>query len=224
MNAASNISAMLNRSHFTAVLGAVLMVTAGTGCSIRRPSTATGVTLNTPKLPASFVPNFVEVIPALYRGGQPTAAGFRQLGEMGINIVIDLRGSRESEREQVTKLGMQYVPMEWHCPFPRDEVFARFLELVRTNPGKKIFIHCRLGDDRVGMMIAAYRMAYQGWSAAAAKSEMRAYGFTALHHLICPSLGAYASSFPRRLQTSPAFEAFRRATVMSRPDVSSSKR
>ena len=201
---------MLNRSHFTAVLGAVLMVTAGTGCSVRRPSTATGVALNTPKLPASFVPNFVEVTPTLSRGGQPTAAGFRQLAEMGINIVIDLRGSRESEREQVTKLGMQYVPMEWHCPFPRDEVFARFLELVR----KKIFIHCRLGDDRVGMMIAAYRMAYQGWSAAEAKSEMRAHGFTALHHLICPSLGAYASTF----------ETFRRATVMSRPDVSSSKR
>jgi len=54
----------------------------------------------------------------------------------------------------VRRHGMQYVAIPWHCPFPRDETFARFLRLMRDNPNKKVFVHCRLGDDRTGMMIA----------------------------------------------------------------------
>jgi len=134
------------------------------------------------------IPNFARVTNSLYRGGQPTPGGFKALAAMGMNIVVDLRGSRRRERELVTGLGMQYVALPWHCPFPDDEVFARFLALIEENPTKKVFVHCRLGDDRVGMMIAAYRMAEQGWPAAQAKAEMKAHGFTTLHHVICPGL------------------------------------
>ena len=31
-------------------------------------------------------------------------------------------------------LGMEYVPMPWHCPFPKDKIFARFLTLLRQKP------------------------------------------------------------------------------------------
>jgi len=156
------------------------------------------------------ITNFAPVTESLYRGGQPTLDGFKALAAMGMNIVVDLRGSRRRERELVTGLGMQYIALPWHCPFPQDAVFARFLALLEENPTKKVFVHCRLGDDRVGMMIAAYRMAEQGWPAAQAKAEMKARGFTALHHLICPGLAGYASSFPLRLNTYPAFQRLRR--------------
>jgi protein-tyrosine phosphatase len=59
---------------------------------------------------------------------------------------------------------MRYVALPWRCFWPRDEHFAQFLTLLRANPGKKVFVHCRVGDDRTGMDIAAYRMAEQGWS------------------------------------------------------------
>src|SRR5689334_15474578 len=36
-------------------------------------------------------------------------------GQNGIDIVIDLRGSRKRERDLVTKLGMRYEAMPWHC-------------------------------------------------------------------------------------------------------------
>jgi hypothetical protein len=155
------------------------------------------------------VPNAGKVTPTLYRGGQPSAAGFKTLAKIGINIVVDLRGSRKDESELVTRLGMQYVSIPWHCPFPKDDVFARFLTLLRKNPGKKVFVHCRLGDDRTGMNIAAYRMAEQGWTAMQAKQEMEAFGFTSPHHFICPSLSSYEENFPRRFSTSPAFESLR---------------
>jgi tyrosine-protein phosphatase SIW14 len=161
------------------------------------------------RLTIKGVPNAAEVTPKLFRGAQPTAQGFAALAKMGVNIVVDLRGSRESEREEVTKLGMQYVPIPWHCPFPRDDAFASFLTLLRQSPGKKVFVHCRLGDDRVGMTIAAYRMAEQGWTAKDAMKEMEAYGFSTSHRFICPTLSSYEASFPRRFTSSPAFRSLR---------------
>ncbi len=152
------------------------------------------------------LPNFGEATTTLYRGGQPSKSGFRILAKMGINIVVDLRGSRDSERKIVTHLGMQYVALPWHCPFPKDRIFAQFLTLLRKNPGKKIFVHCRLGDDRTGMMIASYRMTQQGWSAEKAEKEMEKFGFSFTHRrLICPGLSSYEENFPQRFKTSPAF-------------------
>ena len=156
------------------------------------------------------LPNFGEATTTLYRGGQPSQSGFRILGRMGINIVVDLRGSRASERKIVTHLGMQYVALPWHCSFPKDKVFAQFLKLLRNNPGKKVFVHCRLGDDRTGMMIASYRMAQQGWSAEKAEKEMEQFGFSFTHRrLICPGLSSYEEKFPQRFKTSPAFRDLR---------------
>jgi protein tyrosine/serine phosphatase len=156
------------------------------------------------------LPNFGEATTTLYHGGQPSKSGFRMLAKMGINIVVDLRGSRDSERKIVTHLGMQYVAIPWHCSFPKDKIFAQFLTLLRKNPGKKIFVHCRLGDDRTGMMIASYRMAQEGWSAEKAEKEMEKFGFSFAHRrLICPGLSSYEEKFPQRFKTSPAFRDLR---------------
>jgi tyrosine-protein phosphatase SIW14 len=154
------------------------------------------------------VPNFGEVSPTLYRGGHPTEAGFERLAELGIKIVVDVRGGpSKSEQKQVTELGMQYVSIPWRCFHPQDERIVRFLALVQKNRGKKIFVHCRLGDDRTGLMIATYRMAEQGWTAEEAMKEMKAFGFSWAHHyLICPGLASYEAKFPRRFQESPAFQ------------------
>lgn len=128
-------------------------------------------------------------------GAQPTKEGFDALAKMGIGIVVDLRGSREGERQEVTKLGMRYVPIPWRCFHPQDAIFAQFLTLLRENPGKKVFVHCPVGDDRTGMMIAAYRMAEQGWTAEKVRKEMKAYGVGFFHRMICPGLSSYEENF-----------------------------
>ncbi|HWZ82403.1 MAG TPA: dual specificity protein phosphatase family protein [Terriglobales bacterium] len=149
------------------------------------------------------VRNFGEVTPMLYRGGQPTHEGFKRLSEMGINIVVDVGRSKRDEK-QIKQLGMRYVSLPWYCPFPKDDVFQRFLKLIQENPEKKIFVHCRLGDDRTGMMIAAYRMGIQGWTAERAMEEMHFFGYTGVHHLMCPGLAGYEKSFPARLKKDPS--------------------
>jgi tyrosine-protein phosphatase SIW14 len=139
----------------------------------------------------------------------PTKRGLQELKKMGIAVVVDLRGPNDAERKEAARLGMEYVPLPWHCPFPNDAVFARLLTLLRENAGKKVFIHCRLGDDRAGMAIAAYRMAEQRWTAAEAMKEMQAYGFTWSHHFICLGLASYEKQFPEHWRSSPAFRGLR---------------
>jgi tyrosine-protein phosphatase SIW14 len=156
---------------------------------------------------AAGIKNFAQVTPKLYRGGQPGIAGAQLLKKTGIDIVVDMRGGlNKRERATVQKLGMEYVSIPWHCPFPSDKPFATFLKLIQENPEKKIFVHCRLGNDRTGMAVAAYRIAEEGWSADEAMNEMKVFGFTYGHHWICPTLARYEKSFPHRLKTSPAFK------------------
>jgi tyrosine-protein phosphatase SIW14 len=155
------------------------------------------------------IPNFGEVTPKLYRGGLPDEMGWAVLARMGVKLVVDTHDASKREEKAVSDLGMEYVAIPWHCPWPKDAVFAKFLKVLRENPDKKVFVHCRLGDDRTGMMIAAYRMADQGWTAEEAMREMQAFGFSRPHHFICPSLAGYERSFPERLKSSPEFTELR---------------
>lgn len=150
------------------------------------------------KMKVTGVKNFGEVTPFLYRGAQPTPEGFKGLSKMGVNIVIDARLSgQDKESKQVTALGMQYVSIPWHCLFPTDEKMARFLAVLRENHGKKIFVHCRYGDDRTGMMIAAYRMSVEHWTPDEARQEMQQFGFNSV---ACYPLQKYERNFPKRLR------------------------
>lgn len=158
-------------------------------------------------LKAEGIGNFGQVDAKLYRGAQPSRAGIQTLKKMGVELVVDLRGSASrSEESMATALGMKYVSIPAHCPFPSDRPWARFLAVMRENAGKKVFVHCRLGDDRTGMAVAAYRMAEQSWSADEAMDEMRAFGFSASHHALCPGLAEYEKKFPDRMK-SAAFQA-----------------
>ena len=61
------------------------------------------------RIAALGVPNLFEVTPMLYRGGQPTAVGLQTLAQLGIRIVVDGREFDRHERDEVIRLGMQYV-------------------------------------------------------------------------------------------------------------------
>lgn len=160
-----------------------------------------------PRVTVVGVSNFGIVTPNLYRGGQPKGTGYANLKKIGVDIVVDLRLSgKDTEKKNVTRAGMQYVAIPWHCFFPKDKVMAEFLEVLRENPDKKIFVHCRYGDDRTGMMIAAYRMAVERWTPEEAKKEMEKFGF---HRLVCPRLGPYEKDFPEHVKKSEDFEAWR---------------
>jgi len=49
-------------------------------------------------------------------------------------------------------------------------------------------------------------MAEEGWSADEAMKEMKAFGFSTVHHAMCPGLEEYEEKFPERLKKSKAFQ------------------
>jgi protein tyrosine phosphatase (PTP) superfamily phosphohydrolase (DUF442 family) len=189
------------RKTFRSVLAALVITLAvcSGAPSVGQPQAAAShKTSASKKLKLTGVANFGEVTPTLYRGAQPSRVGYESLAHMGIDIVVDTRLSRKgSEKKAVNGAGMQYVSIPWHCWFPRDKAMVQFLQLLRDNPGKKVFVHCRYGDDRTGMMIAAYRMAVDHWTAAEARQEMNQFEF---NRKVCYPLQSYERKFEQRLK------------------------
>ncbi len=136
---------------------------------------AQGICEEAPRLEKE-VPRFREVNPQLYRGGQPTRAGFRLLKQKGIKTVINLHRGRD-EQELVEGLGLKYVyiPLSaWDRVSGQD--IEKYFSVVDDPANQPVFVHCRRGADRTGFMIGLYRIARQGWSAEQAYREAREIG------------------------------------------------
>ena len=121
--------------------------------------------------------NVGRIAPGVYRGAQPGADGYATLKKMGIRTVIDFR-TTENDRQQVEKAGMRSisVPIEMSRDGLREKV-DRVVALMADPANQPVFIHCRHGQDRTGIVSAAYRMKVEGWSLKDAETEMQAFGF-----------------------------------------------
>lgn len=155
---------------------------------------APGVTLPPPahawatRISKPGLPNLHRVSDDLYRGAQPTAAGFRELQAMGVKTVINLRYFF-NEREEIagTDLAYEEIPMNtWRTG---DEDVVRFLQLVADKSRAPFFVHCHYGADRSGMLTGVYRLVVQGWTKEEAIAEMLRgeFGF----HVIWQNLVEY---------------------------------
>jgi tyrosine-protein phosphatase SIW14 len=125
----------------------------------------------------SGLSNVGRVAPGIYRGAEPDADGYATLKKMGIKTVIDMRTS-ESEKALVEGAGMKAVAMP--IEMSRNGLKARVDSLVTmlADPANQpVYIHCRHGQDRTGIVVAAYRMKVEGWSLKDAESEMQSFGF-----------------------------------------------
>ena len=158
------------------------------------------------KLHVSGIPNAGKINEVLYRGAQPRKQGLAELKKLGIATIVDLRGEDKSkiawEHRQAETLGMRFVhiPVNGWAP-PSNEQVAQFLSLFRSDPGQKVFVHCRFGDDRTGVFVAVYRMAVEKWSAEQAMKEMYFFGFNGLWH---PAMKSFVRDFPEQLKSSPS--------------------
>jgi len=133
-------------------------------------------------LDAPGVHNFHQVNDHIYRGAQPTGAGFKSLAKLGIRTVIDLREGGElrgNEKTMVEGAGMHYV----HVPFagltaPSDQQIATVFNVLNDPTAWPVFVHCRRGADRTGTVIACYRIAHDHWDNQKALEEARMHGMS----------------------------------------------
>ena len=123
----------------------------------------------------------------LYRGGQPSKEGVRELINKGVSIIVNLRsGNRDMktiEKYFNGKIKSIHVPI---FPFrPNDKSVIKFLRIFTSIEKKDaVFVHCFHGSDRTGLMCAMYRIIFDGWNKQEAIEEMRKNGFHFWHRSI----------------------------------------
>jgi protein tyrosine phosphatase (PTP) superfamily phosphohydrolase (DUF442 family) len=132
------------------------------------------------------IDNLGQVNDRYYRGAQPKGSDYADLAALGIKTVIDFQadGDNADEADLVEAAGMRFyrIPMTQHVP-PTSEQIALFLSIVNDPEAGPVYVHCKGGRHRTGVMTAVYRMELDGWTADAAFREMKAYdfGFDFLH-------------------------------------------
>jgi protein tyrosine phosphatase (PTP) superfamily phosphohydrolase (DUF442 family) len=168
------------------------------------------------KLHIAGIHNGGKINEFLYRGAQPREQGFSELKKLGVTTIVDLRGEdREEikwERRHAESLGMRFVniPVSGWSP-PTSEQVVQFLSLLRRDSPQKIFVHCRFGDDRTGVFVATYRMAFEKWTADQAMKEMYFFGFNGFWH---PAMKSFVRDFPERMNSEPAFSSLNRTSPL----------
>lgn len=155
-----------------------LLVVALAGCPSRGPGPQSGARPDGWAVPleAAGLQNFHRVTSDLYRGAQPGRQGFETLEGVGVRTVVNLRLDH-SDEEDLEGLQMGYVEIPIGPQTFSDRDVARFIGVVVDPQRVPVFVHCRFGADRTGLMIAAYRVVMQGWTREEAVEEMVEGGF-----------------------------------------------
>jgi protein tyrosine phosphatase (PTP) superfamily phosphohydrolase (DUF442 family) len=123
--------------------------------------------------------NFAQVAPGIFRSGQPDPQELSTARQHGIKTLLVLRAHLpEAEREAAARLGLAvvHVPMEAKDIPPMDEV-DRALDVVLDPSRRPILVHCAHGQERTGVVIAAYRVVSENWTPAAAEKEAQQFHF-----------------------------------------------
>lgn len=135
--------------------------------------------------------NLVKVRPGLYRGGHPSTAGLKQLQQLGVNTIIDLEvgdfieatpKAIKKELEDAPKFGIKVIhkPMSAFEPALSrrfDEQMDSIVKELGNRANGTIYVHCRHGRDRTGLVIGLERVYLENWSAEKAYKEMVDRGF-----------------------------------------------
>ena len=160
------ISSSSKKRHALLALVAILSLAA---VSSAQENNTTNVTIK----------NFGQMDDRFFRGAQPKEKEFKELAQLGIRTVIDLRHDPESyEKRMVESLGMTYV----HIPmiakkYPTLEALDLFFKTVNDPNTGKFYVHCAGGRHRTGVMGAVYRFKFYNWDFEQVYKEMKQYDF-----------------------------------------------
>jgi len=143
-----------------------------------------------PDIPNLFI---VDQPTNVWRGAQPTQAGFDRLKQDGITSIVKLNTEGEGSDDYAESIGMKVyrLPIPWW----RQVLYRPDQSLLYAAAGFMLkgncFVHCGSdfrtahgdtdgkgegGEDRTGLIVGCFRLA-QGWTKAEAFEEAKAHNF-----------------------------------------------
>lgn len=126
-------------------------------------------------VPGGGVAKWHKVDERLHRCAQPSATDMRTLEAHGVRSVVNLREYHSDvQKADGTELVVVEVPLDAGDMSYDDLV--RALAALAAAP-KPAAVHCWRGSDRTGAVVAAWRVAVDGWTPSQALDEMVAGGF-----------------------------------------------
>jgi protein tyrosine/serine phosphatase len=134
--------------------------------------------------PADPAGNFSQVSDGVYRSGRPDEAGVTAWKNMGGVAIIDLEdddAAIAAERGWAEAAGLKFYshPMNG-LDSPDNGEVDWILAQIGDTTNQPVLVHCMEGKDRTGLIIALYRVIYEGWTPQAAHDEMMAHGFNSI--------------------------------------------
>lgn len=136
----------------------------------------------------SPIQRFCVVTPdVLWRGAKPSRDGAAWLVQHGVGTIVNLELLHDDQKAfgqtslaNADRYLVDYFRIpDWEpnvifASSLVDNRIAHFLAVVSAQP-KPIYVHCRSGQNRTGVMVAAYRVIVEGVSADEAIEEMGRY-------------------------------------------------
>jgi len=134
----------------------------------------------------SPIKHFCVVKPnVLWRGARPDKDGAAWLIQQGVRTIVNLELILDDKRtfghatvDDANNYEVGYFRIrDWEpfrilAPSVVDDHVAHFLAIVSQQP-KPVYVHCRYGENRTGVMVAAYRVLIEGVSDEEAIEEMK---------------------------------------------------
>lgn len=124
---------------------------------------------------SSKLMNFFKVSDDIYRSEQPDKEAFIELNKMGLKSVLNLRTTKTDD-EAIGKLPIKPYLVAMDAGGVSDKDIIAALKVIKSAP-KPLLVHCRHGSDRTGVVVAMYRIVFQGWSKEDALNELLNGGF-----------------------------------------------
>ncbi|MDR2885367.1 MAG: tyrosine-protein phosphatase [Rikenellaceae bacterium] len=147
---------------------------------VRKPQWATPVA-------ARHVENLYLVDTGVYRCGQPSAEGFKELYELGVREILNLR-NHHGDESKAAGVPLVLHRIKMNAGDSQTDRFVEALRIIRDRRGP-IAIHCWHGSDRTGAVVALYRIAFQDWTPAEALDELMNGGYG--YHTYYKNIPAY---------------------------------
>lgn len=124
---------------------------------------------------SKHIENFYKVDKDIYRSGQPSTEAFREMEQLGIKEILNLRNFHSNKDEakgtnlKLNRVAMNASTSEW-------DKLVEAMRIIKNRKGP-IVIHCWHGSDRTGLVVALYRIVFQNWTKDEALDELENGGY-----------------------------------------------